>query len=185
MTKLSDYIYNGLNRTIDGSYLAEIRKLWPRTLIAKGILRSEDARFAIDHGVDGIVVSNHGGRQLDAAPAPIDVLPMLVAEFSGKTKIIFDSGVRSGLDVARALACGADFVLLGRPFIYGIAAFGPAGGAHVYQVINDGLKIAMTQLAVETIDQFRNLDVGFSSVKPNSWPCQPTQTASASSPQRG
>ena len=112
----------------DWAELGRIRRKWPGFLIAKGILNPQDAVRAADLGVDGIVVSNHGGRQLDSAPASIEMLPFVSDAVGGRVKVLFDSGVRSGDDVARALAYGADFVLVGRPFLYSIAAHGLVAG---------------------------------------------------------
>jgi L-lactate dehydrogenase (cytochrome)/(S)-mandelate dehydrogenase len=109
--------------------IERIREAWPHHLVIKGLLHPDDARRAASLGANGIVVSNHGGRQLDAAPAPIEVLPDIRAACGDRLKIILDSGVRTGDDIARSLALGADFVLMGRPFLFGVAAFGLDDGA--------------------------------------------------------
>ncbi len=108
--------------------LERIREIWPHRLILKVLLDPDDARLAARLGADGIVVSNHGGRQLDAAPAPIEVLPDIRAASGDRLTIILDSGVRTGDDIARSLALGADFVLIGRPFLFGVAALGLSQG---------------------------------------------------------
>jgi len=113
---------------LDWRRIEGIRKAWPHHLVIKGILNPEDARAAARLGANGIVVSNHGGRQLDAAPAPIEVLPAIRDACSDSLAIILDSGVRSGDDIARSLARGADFVLLGRPFLFAVAALGLSDG---------------------------------------------------------
>ena len=96
-------------------------------LLLKGVLSAEDARRAVDHGVEGIIVSNHGGRQLDGAPASLDVLPEVVDAVGGRAEVLFDGGVRRGADVVAALALGARAVLVGRAYLYGLATAGQAG----------------------------------------------------------
>lgn len=109
---------------LDWRRIEAIRKAWPHHLVIKGILNPQDARMAAGIGADGVVVSNHGGRQLDPAPASIEVLPAIREATGDSLTIILDSGVRSGDDIARSLACGADFVLMGRPFLFAVAALG-------------------------------------------------------------
>ena len=104
-----------------------IRANWEGPMVVKGVMGAEDARRAVDAGADGIVISNHGGRQLEGAPATIDVLPEIAAEVGGDTTILLDSGVRRANDVARAVALGADAVLIGRMSVYGLALGGEAG----------------------------------------------------------
>ena len=139
--------------------LARIRERWKKPLIIKGILHEDDACKCVELGAEAIVVSNHGARQFDAAPASIDVLPAIAAAVGGKTKILFDSGVRSGLDILRALALGADFVLSGRPFLYGIGALGEAGADHVACLFRDDLASNMMQSGVEKIADLRQCRV--------------------------
>ena len=128
-----------------------VRDKWEGNLVVKGLLHPDDADLAIEVGVDGIQVSNHGGRQLNAAPATIDVLPEFVERVNGRAAILFDSGVRTGLDVLRALALGADFVFLGRAWVYGVVALGERGAAHVYDIISADLKTNMSQMGMKTI----------------------------------
>ena len=139
--------------------LARFRKLWKGPIVIKGLLDTEDARCAVEEGMDGIVVSNHGGRQFDGAPASISVLPEIAETVGGKTAIVFDSGVRTGLDVLRALALGADFVLAGRPYLYGAAAHGEAGADHVSHILATDLANNMVQLGVSRLSQLRGLAV--------------------------
>ncbi|WP_108045941.1 alpha-hydroxy acid oxidase [Bosea sp. 124] len=113
---------------LDWNRIERIRTAWPHHLVIKGILNPQDAVTAAKIGANGIVVSNHGGRQLDSAPAPIEVLPAIREACGDRLTILLDSGVRTGDDVARSLASGADFVLLGRPFLYAVAAMGLSRG---------------------------------------------------------
>jgi L-lactate dehydrogenase (cytochrome) len=139
--------------------LERIRKRWKGPLIVKGIMHPDDVEPCLDCGVDGIVVSNHGARQLDAVPASIDVLPAIAEAVDGRAKVLFDSGVRTGLDVLRALALGADFVLAGRPFLYGICALGEPGGDLVATILRDDLANNMVQCGVERLDDLRTLTI--------------------------
>ena len=142
---------------INWDYVKTVRDLWQGPLVLKGLLHPGDAAQAISLGVDGIGVSNHGGRQFDAAPATIDLLPAIVQEVDGKAAIIFDSGITSGLDIVRALALGADFVLMGRAFLYGVAALGAAGADHAAEILLDELRNNMAQLGSMTIEEVKNL----------------------------
>jgi L-lactate dehydrogenase (cytochrome) len=123
--------------------LARIRDRWPRALVVKGIMHPGDAEKALAIGCDGVVVSNHGGRQFDAAPASIDVLPAIRAVVGERMTVLMDGGILSGLDVLRALACGADAVLAGRVFMLGLAALGDDGARHVAATLADELRIAL------------------------------------------
>jgi isopentenyl diphosphate isomerase/L-lactate dehydrogenase-like FMN-dependent dehydrogenase len=115
--------------------LAWLRKQWPRKLVVKGILGVDDARLAVDHGADGVCISNHGGRQLDGAPAPLAVLPDIAAAVGAQTTIMLDGGVRRGADIVKALALGADLVLVGRAVLYGVAAAGERGAARALDIL--------------------------------------------------
>jgi len=113
-----------------------LRDAWPGPLIIKGIQHADDALRAIDGGAQGIVVSNHGGRLMDASVATLDVLPEIAAAVDGKATILLDSGVRRGSDIVKALALGADAVMFGRPTIFGVAAGGQAGGEHALKLLS-------------------------------------------------
>jgi isopentenyl diphosphate isomerase/L-lactate dehydrogenase-like FMN-dependent dehydrogenase len=112
----------------------ELRKSWQGPLILKGILHPAEARAAVDRGVDGIIVSNHGGRQLDGAPATIDALPAVVEAVDGRIPVLIDGGIRRGADVVKALAMGAKACLVGRPQLWGLAVAGEAGVAHMLDI---------------------------------------------------
>lgn len=133
---------------LDWEYIKIVRDLWKGPVLLKGLLHPEDAKAAVAHGLDGVVVSNHGGRQFDGAPAAIEVLPEIVKALEGKVPIIFDSGIRSGLDILRPLALGADFTMIGRPYLYGVAALGNYGGDHVNNILFEDLINNMMQLGI-------------------------------------
>lgn len=135
--------------TLSWDYLKELRDEWHGPIVLKGVLHPEDALQAVTAGIDGIQVSNHGARQLDAAPAAIDALAVIAPLVKGKTAVLFDSGVRSGLDVLRALALGADFVFLGRAFIYGVAALGERGAQHTADILLAEMTVDMHNIGIE------------------------------------
>lgn len=149
------YIGRELNGTLDWDYVATLCQLWEGPVVLKGILDPADARQAVSLGVDGILVSNHGARQLDGAPASIEALPSIVEAVAGSASVLLDSGVRSGLDIARAIALGADFVLLGRAFMFGVAALGEAGGEHTVELLMADLRTNMSNLGCRTPGELR------------------------------
>jgi isopentenyl diphosphate isomerase/L-lactate dehydrogenase-like FMN-dependent dehydrogenase len=130
-----------------------LRSLWPKKLLVKGIMTVEDAKLAARHGADGIFVSNHGGRQLDGAPSPIEVLPAIAAAVGRDMTILVDSGFRRGSDVVKALALGADMVFVGRPALYGATAGGEQGVLHALNLLRSEVDRVMALLGVSTIDQ--------------------------------
>ena len=127
------------------------RRQWPGNLVLKGIMHPEDAVRAAALGVDGIVVSNHGGRQLDRAPGPIEVLPAIHAAAGDKLTLMYDSGIRRGSDVIIALCLGAKFVFMGRPTLYGVAAGGMAGASRALQILKQEIGTAMAQLGAADV----------------------------------
>ncbi|BDU21460.1 alpha-hydroxy acid oxidase [Dyella sp. GSA-30] len=143
LTTLAQWIANQFDPTLNWDDLAWIRELWPGKLIIKGILDPEDARLAAAHGVDAIVVSNHGGRQLDGAPGSIDVLASIVEAVDGRTEVLFDSGITSGQDLLKALALGARAGLIGKAFLYGLGAGGQGGVAQAIELIRRELSVTM------------------------------------------
>jgi len=126
--------------------VAQYRERWKRPLVVKGILHPTDAEKCAALGVDGIVVSNHGGRQVEGLPAPIDVLPAIASAVGGRAKVMLDSGVRSGLDVVRAVALGADMAFAGKAFLWGLGALGADGPGHVIDLMIDEMKSAFGQI---------------------------------------
>ncbi len=130
-----------------------IRKLWKGKLIIKGIMEVPDARLALKHGADGIVVSNHGGRQLDGAPSSISALPKIVDAIGDKTEILFDGGIRTGQDLMRALALGAKGAMIGRAFVYGLGANGQQGVRTAIECIRKELDMSMALCGVNKISE--------------------------------
>jgi L-lactate dehydrogenase (cytochrome) len=128
-----------------------IRKLWSGPIVVKGVMTAADARHAVELGADGIVVSNHGGRQLDCVAASLRVLPGIAEAVKGKTTIFLDSGIRRGGDIAKALCLGADAVLLGRAYAYGLAAAGDAGVARALEILHADLARTMKLLGAATV----------------------------------
>jgi len=127
------------------------RDLWPRSLIVKGVLHPDDARMAADLGADGVIVSNHGGRQLDRAPAAIEMLPAVVEAAGERTCVMFDSGIRRGADIVVALCLGAKFAFLGRAGLYGVAAGGLAGARRAYRIISEEIDLTLGQIGCTDI----------------------------------
>ena len=130
--------------------VARYRDRWKRPLVVKGVLHPADAEKAISLGVDGIVVSNHGGRQVEALPAAIDALPAIAAAAGGRATVMMDSGIRSGLDVVRAVALGADAAFAGKAFLWGLGALGADGPGHVIDVMVDEMRSALGQIGART-----------------------------------
>jgi isopentenyl diphosphate isomerase/L-lactate dehydrogenase-like FMN-dependent dehydrogenase len=133
--------------------LRVLRKLWPHQLIVKGVLHPQDARLAADCGADGVIVSNHGGRNLDSAPAPIEVLPQIVDAVGHRLTVMIDSGFRRGSDVVKALALGAQAVLIGRPTLYGVAAAGEQGAARAIAIFREEIDRVMALVGCSSIDE--------------------------------
>src|SRR6266481_226520 len=133
-----------------------IREVWKGPIVMKGILTAEEARRALDHGADGVVVSNHGGRQLDGAAATLRVLPEIVAAVDGRAEVLLDSGIRRGTDVVKALCLGARAVLCGRAYAYGLAAAGEAGVTRALDILRTDLDRTLRLLgcsSVTTLDR--------------------------------
>jgi len=132
--------------------LARLRDAWPRKLVLKGILAAEDAERAVAVGADGVVVSNHGGRQLDGTVAPLDALPEAVRAVAGRIAVLMDGGVRRGSHIAKACALGAHGVLVGRATLYGVAAAGEAGARHALAILADELGRTMALLGCRSVN---------------------------------
>ena len=147
-----------MNKTFNGRLnedkISAIRDMWKGKLVLKGIVNDVDVEKCIRLGMDGIIVSNHGGRQLDAGESTIHSLNRIVSQYKGKIKIMMDSGMRSGPDIARTLASGAEFAFLGRSFMYGAAALGDEGGNHTIVILKRQLQQVMDQLCCATVTDF-------------------------------
>jgi len=147
-----------MNKTFSGRLNAEkiklIRDKWKGKIVLKGVATEEDTDAAIRLGMDGIIVSNHGGRQLDAGQSAIESLKPIVKNYTGKIKIMMDSGIRSGPDIARTLASGAEFTFLGRSFMYSVAALGNEGGNHIIGSLKTQLQQIMEQICCVNVKDF-------------------------------
>ena len=141
------------NDSLNWDDMKMLRDHWPGKLLAKGILHPDDARLAVANGADGVVVSNHGGRCLDATMAPIDALPEIVAAVGDRATVIMDSGIRRGSDVVKALALGAKAVLIGRSTLYGTAAAGEAGAARAIQIYREEIGRVMALCGCTSVEQ--------------------------------
>ena len=151
ITALSTWISSQFDTTLNWKDVDWIRSIWPGKLVLKGILDVEDAEIAAKSGAQAIVVSNHGGRQLDGAPSSIEVLPEIVDSVGSQIEILFDGGIRSGQDVMRALALGAKSCMIGRAFAYGLGAAGEAGVAKAIDILRNELSTTMGLCGVNTI----------------------------------
>jgi L-lactate dehydrogenase (cytochrome) len=154
--KLATWVSKQFDPTLSWRDLEWIRDLWPGRIIIKGLMDPQDARIAAKLGVTALVVSNHGGRQLDGAPSSISALPAIVDAVGSDIELILDSGIRSGQDVLRALALGAQSVLLGRAYIYGLGAAGQAGVARAIEIIRSELDITMGLTATTSVRNVRS-----------------------------
>jgi L-lactate dehydrogenase (cytochrome) len=139
---------------VNADKIGPIRDLWKGKLVLKGVASEEDTESAIRLGVDGIIVSNHGGRQLDAAESSITSLRRIAKDYGDRVVVMMDSGIRSGPDIARTLACGARFTFLGRPFMYGVAALGNSGGDHTITILKAQLEQLMEQICCANTENF-------------------------------
>jgi isopentenyl diphosphate isomerase/L-lactate dehydrogenase-like FMN-dependent dehydrogenase len=157
--------YGGTRETRSDSLnwddLKALRDIWPGKLLVKGLLHPDDASRSLEYGADGIIVSNHGGRNCDAAPAPIEVLPEIVKAVGDRTTVLFDSGVRRGSDVVKALALGAKMVLIGRSTLYGTAAAGYAGATRALDIYRGEISRGMAQISCNKVSEIGPQHVAF------------------------
>jgi len=135
-------------------FIKRLRGATRMKIVIKGILTAEDAKLCVDNGVDGLVVSNHGGRGEDSGRATIDVLPEVVDAVQGRILVLIDGGFRRGTDIAKALAMGANAVGVGRPYLWGLGAFGEPGVAKVLEILRTETRVAMMQCGVRTVKEF-------------------------------
>jgi L-lactate dehydrogenase (cytochrome) len=150
---LSEWIQGQFDPSMSWTDVEAFRAIWPGKLICKGVMDAEDARRAADCGADAIVVSNHGGRQLDGAPSTISVLREIAEAVGERTEVLFDGGVQSGQDVFKALALGARGCLIGKAFLYALAAGGQAGVARAIEIIADELSVTTALTGVTDVGQ--------------------------------
>ncbi|MFM7407188.1 MAG: alpha-hydroxy acid oxidase [Cuspidothrix sp.] len=150
-SRLLSYFAQQINPAVTWKDLEWLESLSPLPLVVKGILRADDAIRAVEYGAQAIVVSNHGGRQLDGAIASLDALPEIIAAVDGKAEVLLDGGIRRGTDILKALAFGAKAVLIGRPILWGLAVAGQTGVSHVISLLEEELKAAMTLSGCPTL----------------------------------
>jgi L-lactate dehydrogenase (cytochrome) len=159
---LAEWTQSQFDQTVSWKDVEWIRSIFPGKLVLKGILDPDDAREALKTGADGIVVSNHGGRQLDGAPSTISALPKVADAIGGQKEILFDSGVRTGQDMFRALALGANACMIGRPFLYGLGAGGEAGVAKAIDILKRELDTTMVLTGIDDVKKIdRNAIAGW------------------------
>jgi L-lactate dehydrogenase (cytochrome) len=151
MSSLAEWVSQQFDQTLSWDDVRWVRRIWKSKLILKGIMDAEDARIAAETGADAIVVSNHGGRQLDGAPSTIEALPEIAQAVGDRIEVLFDSGVRSGQDVLRAVALGAKGVLIGRAFLYGLGAMGETGVTRCLEIIHKELDITMALCGITDV----------------------------------
>lgn len=130
-----------------------MRDHWDGPIYLKGVVDADDAEYAVDLGATGVVVSNHGGRQLEGDVATLDALPAIAARIGDRAEVLIDSGIRRGSDIVKALCLGADAVCIGRPYVYGMAAAGPAGAEHVIQILAEEMRRTMTLMGVGSLKE--------------------------------
>lgn len=150
-------LQNVFHPTLNWEHVRELKKRTNLPILLKGILHPEDAKHAIDNGIDGIIVSNHGGRQLDGVIGSLDALPAIVKVVNGQIPIILDSGVYRGMDALKALALGANAVAIGRPFVYGLALEGQQGVEKVMTNLYDELKVSIALAGATSVKGLRNI----------------------------
>lgn len=156
LKQLGQFMDQMFSKRMDMEKIKPIRDLWKGKLVLKGVACEQDAELALQMGLDGIIVSNHGGRQLDAGESTIKPMTRIAQKFGDQITVMMDSGLRSGPDVARCLASGAQFTFMGRSFMYGAAALGKAGGDHTISLLKTQLKQVMEQLGCTQTGELQN-----------------------------
>ena len=154
LKQLGIFMDQTFSKRMNMEKIAPIRDLWKGKIVLKGVSSESDAEKAIQLGLDGIIVSNHGGRQLDAGESTIKPMTRIAAKYGDQIKVMMDSGLRSGPDIARSMASGAEFTFLGRSFMYGVAALGKQGGDHTISLLKTQLQQVMEQIGCEKISDF-------------------------------
>ncbi|UXX79861.1 alpha-hydroxy-acid oxidizing protein [Reichenbachiella carrageenanivorans] len=156
LSQLGKFMNDTFSGWLSEERIAPIRDQWKGKLVIKGVVNESDAEKAVKLGLDGIIVSNHGGRQLDAGQSSIVPLAALAPKFKDKLKVMVDSGLRGGPDIARAMASGADFTFMGRSFMYGVSALGKKGGDHTISLLKTELDQVMQQVCCHRVEDFPN-----------------------------
>lgn len=156
-TRIADMLGELLSGTIDVPHLERLRKVWDGPMLVKGILSAKDALSCRDAGADGVIISSHGGRSFDAFPGALDVLAEVRAAVGPDFCLGLDSGIRNGTDIAKAVALGADFVLLGRAFMFAVTALGQAGPAHAIEILRIELNSALNQMGCTELSELRDM----------------------------
>ncbi len=154
MKQLGQFMDKTFFGRLNREKIAAIRDQWKGKIVLKGVASEEDTETAIQLGLDGIIVSNHGGRQIDAGESAIHSLMPIAQKYKSKIKVMMDSGIRSGPDAARALASGAEFTFMGRSFMYGVAALGKQGGDHTIAILKTQLQQVMQQVGCQEVSNF-------------------------------
>jgi L-lactate dehydrogenase (cytochrome) len=156
LNQLGKFMNDTFSGRLNEEKIKPIRDMWKGKLVLKGVASHYDAEQAIRLGIDGIIVSNHGGRQLDAGESSIKPLKTIAEKYGAQIEVMMDSGIRSGPDVARALASGAKFTFMGRSFMYGVSALGTKGGDHTISLLKTELQQVMEQICCERVEDFPN-----------------------------
>ena len=160
---LSPFVNSLFDPAVTWKDLEWIRRLWKGPLAVKGVMSAQDARLSVEHGADAVIVSNHGGRQLDDAPGSLEVLPEIAEAIGSRVEVLFDGGIRRGADMAKALALGARACMIGRPYLYGLAAAGQAGVADAIRILLGELRRAMALMGCKRV-----ADLGRACLRPTS-----------------
>ena len=156
LAQLGKFMDKTFSGRLNEEKIKPIRDMWKGKLVIKGVANEADAESAIRLGLDGIIVSNHGGRQLDAGESTIKPLTRIAAKYGDQIKVMMDSGLRGGPDIARTMASGAEFTFMGRSFMYGVAALGAKGGDHTISLLKTELQQVMEQICCEEVKDFTN-----------------------------
>ncbi len=156
LKQLGKFMDDTFSGRLNEEKIKPIRDMWKGKLVLKGVANELDAQRAINLGLDGIIVSNHGGRQLDAGESTIKPLSRIAKKYGDQIEVMMDSGIRSGPDIARSLASGAKFTFMGRSFMYGVAALGNKGGDHTISLLKTQLQQVMEQICCEKVEDFKN-----------------------------
>ena len=154
LTQLGKFMDETFSGRLNEEKIKPIRDMWKGKLVLKGVANEADAEKAMRLGLDGIIVSNHGGRQLDAGESTIKPLTRIAQKYGDKMTVMMDSGIRSGPDIARTMASGAKFTFMGRSFMYGVAALGAKGGDHTISLLKTELQQVMEQVCCENTNDF-------------------------------